>query len=364
MIEITRDEASGVVAARAVGVVTKEEYDEPSYRSSSAAALRGLRGGQRPRRARVMSRMAPRFGASPTTISTSRWRGGGTGALVRAGRRSVNVDRVPDGAVVVVVDRSTAGRRALHWATAEARRTAVRRPATGRRTGRGKSSTHALSPWTIIYPQVEVERVVEQEQATALLLDLSTRAQLLVLGRSSRGALLGLVVGSPRGRSARRGALPALGRPRRRSAAEHVVADRVVAPKPCGRLRTSTCSTAPAGAQSRPPRGDGPYWAYRGWPSLDGCEPGCSSATPPLRDPPPRSPRASPRSSGPLAATWPVDPPPARISISLAPTRSSWAARCTTWRGCRVASRCCRASRRAVFRSGASASDRWSREER
>jgi len=42
-----------------------------------------------------------------------------------------------------------------------------------------------------------VERVVEQEQATALLLDLSTRAQLLVLGRSSRGALLGLVVGSP-----------------------------------------------------------------------------------------------------------------------------------------------------------------------
>jgi len=148
-------------------------------------------------RARVMSRMAPRFGAFPTTISTSWWRGGGTGALVRAGRRSVNVDRVPAGAVVVVVDRSTAGRRALHWATAEARRTAVRRPATGRRTGRGKSSTHALSPWTIIYPQVEVERVVEQEQATALLLDLSTRAQLLVLGRSSRGALLGLVVGSP-----------------------------------------------------------------------------------------------------------------------------------------------------------------------
>ena len=49
MIEITRDEVSGVVAARAVGVVTKEEYDEPSYRSSSAAALRGLRGGQRPR---------------------------------------------------------------------------------------------------------------------------------------------------------------------------------------------------------------------------------------------------------------------------------------------------------------------------
>jgi len=33
MIEITRDEVSGVVAARAVGVVTKEEYDEPSYRS-------------------------------------------------------------------------------------------------------------------------------------------------------------------------------------------------------------------------------------------------------------------------------------------------------------------------------------------
>jgi nucleotide-binding universal stress UspA family protein len=226
----------------------------------------------------------------------------------------VNVDRVPAGAVVVVVDRSSAGRRALHWATAEARRTAVPLCAVTNAPGRSPSAErsplatigerlnallalrghpthpepdrvralsaeagvvvvpvtfpglteliatsyspvvvvperaaedgpvvlgaapwtgvevyeaafreaaqrrvgliavqthdratdrarqeldHALSPWTIIYPEVEVERVVEQEHATALLLDLSTRAQLLVLGRSSRGALLGLVVGSP-----------------------------------------------------------------------------------------------------------------------------------------------------------------------
>jgi nucleotide-binding universal stress UspA family protein len=55
----------------------------------------------------------------------------------------------------------------------------------------------ALSPWTVIYPGVRVERMVVPDQITALLLDLSTRAQLLVLGRSARGALLGLIVGSP-----------------------------------------------------------------------------------------------------------------------------------------------------------------------
>src|SRR6476469_9523215 len=55
----------------------------------------------------------------------------------------------------------------------------------------------ALSPWTVIYPEVRVEQMVVPDQTTALLLDLSTRAQLLVLGRSARGALLGLIVGSP-----------------------------------------------------------------------------------------------------------------------------------------------------------------------
>jgi nucleotide-binding universal stress UspA family protein len=55
----------------------------------------------------------------------------------------------------------------------------------------------ALSAWTVIYPTVRVERIVAQDHATALLRELSVRAQLLVLGRSGRGALLGLVVGSP-----------------------------------------------------------------------------------------------------------------------------------------------------------------------
>ena len=55
----------------------------------------------------------------------------------------------------------------------------------------------ALSPWTVIHPGVRVERMVVPDQTTALLLELSTRAQLLVLGRSARGALLGLLVGSP-----------------------------------------------------------------------------------------------------------------------------------------------------------------------
>jgi len=55
----------------------------------------------------------------------------------------------------------------------------------------------ALSAWTVIYPTVRVERIVAEDQATALLRELSVRARLLVLGRSGRGALLGLVVGSP-----------------------------------------------------------------------------------------------------------------------------------------------------------------------
>jgi nucleotide-binding universal stress UspA family protein len=55
----------------------------------------------------------------------------------------------------------------------------------------------ALSAWTVIYPTVQVERIVAQDHATALLRELCVRAQLLVLGRSGRGALLGLVVGSP-----------------------------------------------------------------------------------------------------------------------------------------------------------------------
>jgi len=55
----------------------------------------------------------------------------------------------------------------------------------------------ALSAWIVIHPTVQVERIVAQDQATALLRELSVRARLLVVGRSGRGALLGLVVGSP-----------------------------------------------------------------------------------------------------------------------------------------------------------------------
>ena len=55
----------------------------------------------------------------------------------------------------------------------------------------------ALSAWIVIYPTVRVERIIAQDHATALLRELSVRARLLVLGRSGRGALLGLVVGSP-----------------------------------------------------------------------------------------------------------------------------------------------------------------------
>jgi nucleotide-binding universal stress UspA family protein len=54
-----------------------------------------------------------------------------------------------------------------------------------------------LSPWTVIHPQVHLETMVVQDRATDFLLDLSHRAQLLVLGRSTRGALLRLIAGSP-----------------------------------------------------------------------------------------------------------------------------------------------------------------------
>jgi nucleotide-binding universal stress UspA family protein len=54
-----------------------------------------------------------------------------------------------------------------------------------------------LSPWIVIHPEVSVETMVVQDRATDFLLALSHRAQLLVLGRSTRGALLGLIAGSP-----------------------------------------------------------------------------------------------------------------------------------------------------------------------
>jgi nucleotide-binding universal stress UspA family protein len=54
-----------------------------------------------------------------------------------------------------------------------------------------------LAPWIVIHPEVSVEIMVVQDRATDFLLALSHRAQLLVLGRSTRGALLGLIAGSP-----------------------------------------------------------------------------------------------------------------------------------------------------------------------
>ena len=54
-----------------------------------------------------------------------------------------------------------------------------------------------LSPWIAIHPQVRVETMVVQDRPTDFLLALSHKAQLLVLGRSTRGALLGLIAGSP-----------------------------------------------------------------------------------------------------------------------------------------------------------------------
>jgi nucleotide-binding universal stress UspA family protein len=56
---------------------------------------------------------------------------------------------------------------------------------------------HALSAWTVTRPDVPVEKMVVCDRPTAFLITLSHRARLLVLGRSRRGAELGLIAGSP-----------------------------------------------------------------------------------------------------------------------------------------------------------------------
>jgi nucleotide-binding universal stress UspA family protein len=78
------------------------------------------------------------------------------------------------------------------------------RPEQLRRWGRAEECARhelelELSPWTVIYPRVHAEAIVVQDRPTEFLLALSHRARLLVLGRSQRGALLGLIAGSPAG---------------------------------------------------------------------------------------------------------------------------------------------------------------------
>jgi nucleotide-binding universal stress UspA family protein len=55
---------------------------------------------------------------------------------------------------------------------------------------------HALSAWRIIHPGVPVETIVVEDHPADLLVALSHHAQLLVLGRSSRSALLAGIAGS------------------------------------------------------------------------------------------------------------------------------------------------------------------------
>ena len=55
----------------------------------------------------------------------------------------------------------------------------------------------ALSAWTVAYPDMTVQTMVVEDDAAEFLISLSHRAQLLVLGRSGRGALLGAIAGSP-----------------------------------------------------------------------------------------------------------------------------------------------------------------------
>jgi nucleotide-binding universal stress UspA family protein len=55
----------------------------------------------------------------------------------------------------------------------------------------------ALSAWAVIHPEVQVETAVMQDNTADFLLSLTRRSRLLVLGRSTRGALLAGIAGSP-----------------------------------------------------------------------------------------------------------------------------------------------------------------------
>jgi nucleotide-binding universal stress UspA family protein len=55
----------------------------------------------------------------------------------------------------------------------------------------------ALSAWHVAHPDVQVETIVVQDRTADFLLSLSRLAQLLVVGRSTRGTLLAGIAGSP-----------------------------------------------------------------------------------------------------------------------------------------------------------------------
>lgn len=55
----------------------------------------------------------------------------------------------------------------------------------------------AISPWRVIHPDVDVRCLAVEDEAAELLVALSYRARLLVLGRSARGTLLGGLSESP-----------------------------------------------------------------------------------------------------------------------------------------------------------------------
>jgi len=55
----------------------------------------------------------------------------------------------------------------------------------------------ALSPWRFIHPEVDLQAVAVQDRAAGLLVALSRRARLVIVGRSERGAFLGGFSESP-----------------------------------------------------------------------------------------------------------------------------------------------------------------------
>ena len=55
----------------------------------------------------------------------------------------------------------------------------------------------ALSAWTIIHPEVILETIIVQDRPASFLVAISHSAQLLVLGRTARGAQVAEIAGSP-----------------------------------------------------------------------------------------------------------------------------------------------------------------------
>jgi nucleotide-binding universal stress UspA family protein len=118
----------------------------------------------------------------------------------------------PDGPVVLGVDGSEAGERAVEFAFEEAQLLGARIEAVhtsepwnyadmppARAEGDGEEArllAESLAGWCAKYPDVPVDHVLVRERAATALVEASHRARLVVVGSRGRGGFAGLLLGS------------------------------------------------------------------------------------------------------------------------------------------------------------------------